>query len=137
MQVSAAQAASAWDLDLPVYFDFMEDLQGQGLQTAIIAMNGGDITRDEIYGAIKRGFPVIAIEGSLRETDAFIKAARDGDWSATAAEFKVKQLGKGLPAADVDAKVVIVNGCKAIWPASTPRRSPSCRSTTAPPCAQR
>lgn len=115
VQVSAAQAASAWDLDLPVYFDFMEDLQGQGFKTAIIAMNGGDITRDEIYGAIKRGFPVIAIEGSLRETDAFIKAARDGDWSATAAEFKAKQLSKGLPAADVDAKVeAIVNGCKAI-----------------------
>ncbi len=122
VQVSAAQAASAWDLDLPVYFSFMEDLVAQSYKAGVIAMNGGDITRDEIYRGLELGFPVIAIDGSLRETDAFVKAV-GGDWSATAAEFKAKQLGKGLPAEDVDAKVTaIVDKCKAILAKADPAK---------------
>lgn len=72
-----------WDGDLDIYLTLLEGWQMAGFKTAIIAMNGGGVTRDEIYGALKRGIPVIAVEGSLRETDAFIKAWRDGDWSAT------------------------------------------------------
>lgn len=72
-----------WDGDLDVYLTLMEGWKIAGFKTAIIAMNGGGVTRDEIYKAIKRGIPVIAVEGSLRETDVFIKAWRDGDWSET------------------------------------------------------
>lgn len=89
MQKSASQLMD-WDGDVPVYFDFMADLKDAGFQTAVITLNGGDITRDEIYGALSRGIPVIAVEGSLRETDAFIKAFRDGDWSDTCAEKRAK-----------------------------------------------
>lgn len=113
VQVSAAQKAQAWDLDLPVYFDFMENLAEQGWKAALIALNGGEITRDEIYGALRRGIAVIVVEGSLRESDAFVKAFRDGDWSYTAAEFKAKQLAKGTPAQAVEQKVAaIVADCK-------------------------
>jgi hypothetical protein len=115
VQKSAAEAASDWDLDLPVYFAFMEDLVEQDFKAAIIAMNGGDITRNEIYEALSRGFHVIVIEGSLRESDAFVAAFRDGNWDLTAAEWKAKQLGKGLDAADVEKKwTAIVDGCKAV-----------------------
>ncbi|MBI5171727.1 MAG: hypothetical protein SFV17_07295 [Candidatus Obscuribacter sp.] len=115
VQVSAAQKASAWDLDVPVYFQFMQDLMEQGWGTALIALNGGEITRDEIYGALKRGIPVIAVEGSLRETDAFIKAYRDGDWTYTCSEYRAKQLAKGLPQADIEARITsVIADCQAV-----------------------
>lgn len=72
-----------WDGDVDLYMTLMEGWKIAGFNTAVIAMNGGGITRDEIYGALKRQIPVIAVEGSLRETDAFIKAWRDDDWSDT------------------------------------------------------
>ncbi len=101
MQKSASQLMD-WDGDVPVYFDFMGDLKDAGFQTGVITLNGGDITRDEIYGALSRGIPVIAVEGSLRETDAFIKAFRDGDWSDTCAEKRAKLIkgGKDTKACD-------------------------------------
>ena len=58
----------------------------------MIALNGGEITRDEIYGALKRGIPVIVVEGSLRETDAFIKAYRDGDWTYVEVDYNSGRL---------------------------------------------
>jgi hypothetical protein len=113
MQKSASQLMD-WDGDVPVYFDFMADLKEAGFKTAVITINGGDITRDEIYGALIRGIPVIAVEGSLRETDAFIKAFRDGDWSDTCAEKRAKLVAR---------------------PAKTPRlvttSSPSCQKIVA------
>jgi hypothetical protein len=110
MQKSASELMD-WDGDVPVYFDFMADLKDAGFQTAVITLNGGDITRDEIYGALSRGIPVIAVEGSLRETDAFIKAFRDGDWSDTCAEKRAK-----LVKANKDTKPCddIVAGCQKI-----------------------
>lgn len=72
-----------WNGDLETYLTLLEGWQQAGYKVAIIAMNGGGVTRDEIYGALKRGIHVIAVEGSLRETDAFVKAWRDGDWSDT------------------------------------------------------
>ena len=71
-----------WDGDVELYLTMMEGYKMVGFATAIIALNGGAITRNEIYGALRRKIPVIAIEGTLRETDAFCKATR-GDWSAT------------------------------------------------------
>lgn len=115
VQVSAAQKASAWDLDVPVYFQFMQDLMEHGWRAALIALNGGEITRDEIYGALKRGIPVIAVEGSLRETDAFIKAYRDGDWSFTCSEYRTKQLAKGLAQTDVEARIAsVIADCRSV-----------------------
>ena len=67
-----------WDGDLELYLTLMEGWQLAGFKVAVIAMNGGDVTRDEIYGALKRDIPVIAVEGSLRETDKFIEAFRAG-----------------------------------------------------------
>jgi hypothetical protein len=96
-----------WDGDLELYLTLMEGWKDAGFNVAIIAMNGGDVTRDEIYGALKRGIPVIVVEGSLREADAFVKAFRDGDFSATAAELRAK---KPENAAKADA---IAARCKA------------------------
>src|SRR5262249_45016149 len=69
-----------WDGDLEVYLTLMEGWQSAGFQVAILAMNGGDVTRDEIYQALKRGIPVIVVEGSLREADAFVRAFNTGDF---------------------------------------------------------
>jgi len=110
IQINASQQMD-WDGDLPIYFGFMEDLQEAGYKAAIISLNGGDITRDEIYGALKRGIAVIAVEGSLRETDAFIKAFRDGDWSETASEKRAKLVKAGKDTAVCDT---IVADCKAV-----------------------
>lgn len=96
-----------WDGDLELYLTLMEGWQMAGFKTAIIAMNGGDVTRDEIYGALKRRIPVIAVEGSLRETDAFIAAFRDGDWSKTAFELRTKLVGKGKDTKPADDAVAV------------------------------
>ncbi|MBL8083361.1 MAG: hypothetical protein JNN26_12155 [Candidatus Obscuribacter sp.] len=115
VQESASVNAGAWDLDVPDYFDFMESLKEQGWPAGLVLLNGGDITRDEIYIALKRGFHVTVVEGSGREVDAFVKAYRDGDWSLTCAEFKEKQLAKGRDIADVDAQVKKVHdACKEV-----------------------
>jgi hypothetical protein len=110
IQLSASERMK-WDGDVAVYFDFMADLKEAGFQTAVITLNGGDITRDEIYGALSRGIPVIAVEGSLRETDAFIKAYRDGDWSDTCAEMRTKLVKAGKNTKPCDE---IVAACKEI-----------------------
>jgi hypothetical protein len=110
MQVSASQRMG-WDGDVPTYLDFMEELMEAGYKGGIISLNGGDITRDEIYGALSRGIPVIAVEGSLRETDAFIMAFRDGDWSATCAEKRAKLIKAGKDPAECDT---IVAACQEI-----------------------
>jgi hypothetical protein len=83
-----------WNGDLELYLTLMEGWQMVGLKTGIIAMNGGDVTREEIYGALKRRIPVIAIEGSGRECDAFIAAFRHGDFSLTAGEMRAKLKSK-------------------------------------------
>lgn len=113
VQIDAATAAG-WDADLPTYFNFMSNLKEADFIPAIIAMNGGDITRDEIYEAINRGFSIIAVEGSLRETDAFIAAFRDGDWSLTCAEQRAKLVTRGKSEAEIaDIIDPIVAKCKA------------------------
>lgn len=98
-----------WDGDLELYLTLMEGWKSAGFATAIIAMNGGDVTRDEIYKALARGIPVIAVEGSLRETDAFIKAFRDGDFSATAAEMRAKLESKSKSTEPADK---VVEACE-------------------------
>lgn len=96
-----------WDGDLDLYLTLMEGWKSAGFNVAIIAINGGDVTRDEIYDALKRGIPVIVVEGSLREADAFVKAFRDGDFSATAAELRAKK------PENADKADAIVAACKA------------------------
>jgi hypothetical protein len=96
-----------WDGDLELYLTLLEGWQSVGFKVAVLAINGGDVTRDEIYRALKRNIPVIVVEGSLREADAFVKAFRDGDWSLTAAELRAKKPENG-PKADA-----IVAECQA------------------------
>lgn len=99
-----------WNGDLELYLTLMEGWKMVGFSTAIITMNGGDVTREEIYGALKRGLPVIAVEGSGRETDAFIQAFRTGDFSGTAGEMRAKLKSKGKSEEPADA---IVAQCRA------------------------
>ena len=98
-----------WDGDLEVYLKLLEGWQMVGFKCAVIALNGGDVTRDEIYGALARQLPVIVVEGSGREADAFVKAFRDGDWAATAGEMRAKLASRGKSEAPADA---IVSACK-------------------------
>jgi len=78
-----ASDALDWDGDLDTYFTLMTGWKDAGFKVAIIALNGGGVTKKEIYGALSRGIPVIAVEGSLRETDEFIKAFRAGTAKVT------------------------------------------------------
>lgn len=64
-----------WDGDLNAYFDLMEKWRQYADFTALglIAWNGGDITKDEIYRAAKKGWPVMLVQGSGRATDEVIE----------------------------------------------------------------
>lgn len=84
-----------WDGDLNLYLGLMEGWQSAGFATAIIVMNGGDVTRREIFQALQRRIPVVLIEGSGRECDGFIKAFRDGDTSVMGAETRKNLAAKG------------------------------------------
>ncbi len=72
-----------WDGDLALYLTLLEGWSRAGFAVAVIAINGGAVTKAEIYGALSRGIPVIAVEGSLRETDVFIQALRQGKTEQT------------------------------------------------------
>ena len=103
-----------WDGDLELYLTLLEGYLAIGKKVASIVLNGGKVTRDEIYGALKRRIPVICVEGSLRECDAFITAFRSGDFSATAAEEKAAMVKKNkLQPAEIDAAIAAIhNQCR-------------------------
>jgi len=103
-----------WDGDLELYLTLLEGWKMAGKKVAIIVLNGGKVTRDEIYKALKRQIPVVVVEGSLRECDAFIKAFRSGDYSDTAAEEKAALVKKGkLSAAEIDTAIGAIHAqCK-------------------------
>ncbi|MBU6455206.1 MAG: hypothetical protein KGS72_25780 [Cyanobacteria bacterium REEB67] len=108
VQQNAADVLN-WDGDLDVYLGLLEGWQSVGFKVGIIALNGGDVTRDEIYKALARKIPVIVVEKSGREADAFIKAFRDGDFSATAAEMRANLVKKNKSEAAADE---VVAACK-------------------------
>lgn len=72
-----------WDLDVPMYFKLMENWGTYAgfTRLGLVTWNGGDITRDEIIGSAKRGWPTILVKGSGRVTDEVITAleTREGD----------------------------------------------------------
>jgi len=98
-----------WNGDLDVYLGLLEGWKMVGFKTAVIAMNGGDVTREEIYGALKRQIATIVVRDSGREADAFIAAFEKGDFSATAGEMRAKLAGKGKSEQPADD---IVAACK-------------------------
>lgn len=94
-----------WDGDLAIYLGLMEGWLSAGFATAIVVMNGGDVTRREIFQALQRRIPVVVIEGSGREADAFVKAFRDGDTSLLGAETKANLVKKSKPTTAHDAEI--------------------------------
>ncbi|MBY0359698.1 MAG: hypothetical protein K2W82_16975 [Candidatus Obscuribacterales bacterium] len=104
-QPSVLDEVFDWDGDLDLYLGMMEGWQQAGFKTGVLVLNGGDVSRREIYKALKLGLPVIVIEGSGREADAFVKAYRDGDFSLTGAETRAKLVSKQKSTADIDAEV--------------------------------
>lgn len=100
-----------WDGDLVTYLDMMKTWQDAGFRTMIEVINGGDVTRDEIYGGLARGIPVLVLKGSLREADAFIAAVDKGDWTLTAKEMRDKLVSKNADTKPVDE---IIAKCQAI-----------------------
>jgi hypothetical protein len=98
-----------WNGDLETYLKLLEGWQMVGFKTAVITMNGGDVTREEIYGALAKKIPVIVVRDSGREADAFIEAFEKGDFTKTAAEMRAKLASKGKSEAPADE---IVAACK-------------------------
>jgi len=98
-----------WNGDLDTYLKLLEGWQMVGFKVAVITMNGGDVTREEIYGALGRKIPVIVVRDSGREADAFIEAFEKGDYTKTAAEKRAGLVSKGKSEAPADE---IVAACK-------------------------
>lgn len=95
-----------WDGDLKQRFAIIDLLSDW--TKAYVIINGGGVTRDEAYMAIRAGIPVIVARGSKREADALV-AALDGDWSLTAKEERDKATGK-LEGAALDAAIAKIDG---------------------------
>lgn len=78
-----AEGKLDWDGDLPVYFTMMEQLRSHAGFTALglISWNGGEVTRKEIIGSVRRGWPTILIRGSGRVTDEIICSIEKNDFS--------------------------------------------------------
>lgn len=101
VQVDPADIAeSDWSKDVVPYLNLMQSWQKQGVKVAVVAFNGGAVTKDEIYLALERGIPVIAVRGSGRETDVFIDAFEKGT-----ATVKDAATGDDVP---VDASLVSI-----------------------------
>lgn len=67
-----------WGKDVLPYLKLMQSWKRAGINVAVIACNGGGVTKKEIYWALEHGVPVIAIKGSGRQTDAFIDLFQQG-----------------------------------------------------------
>jgi hypothetical protein len=99
----SAGTSGDWDCDVPEYRSWLTGWRDvAGFKVNNTCLNGGDITRDEIYDGILDGLPTIVVKGSGREADAFVLAFQNGDFSATAAELRAK---KGDAKADAAVKV--------------------------------
>lgn len=80
MQKDAADIAeSDWSKDVIPYLNLMVSWQKQGVMVAVVAFDGGGATKKEIYWALERQIPVIAVRGSGRQSDAFIEAFEKGE----------------------------------------------------------
>ncbi len=76
-----SDAYLGWNGDLTKRFSFFEELLELGYKVGIVIFNGGDVTTEEIYLALKLtklGAHLFVVEGSGREADKFIKTWRDG-----------------------------------------------------------
>jgi hypothetical protein len=75
VQLNASETTADWGLDLPGYFDLMDDLRGdtgdEQMATGLIVWGGGAVTAREIMEAVTRGHPVAVIAGSGRFADSF------------------------------------------------------------------
>lgn len=99
-----------WDADVPEYRTWLTGLRDMaGFAVAQVAINGGDITRDEIYDGLLAGIPTIILKGSGREADAAVAAMERGDWSLTAAELRSKKGDTVADAAVEAAKAKLGN----------------------------
>jgi SLOG in TRPM, prokaryote len=87
VQANASDAAS-WDSDLEIYLEHMVALRDQGGWTvAVVVFNGGGVTKKEIKGALKRGIPVIVVNGTGRAADQFASEFRAGQFGADFADI--------------------------------------------------
>lgn len=105
----SASDVLGWDGDLKQRFAVLDMLEDW--RQAYLIINGGAVTRDEAYMALKRDMPVIVARGSGREADALILAAEEGDFSLTAKEDRDKAGTDTDKIKKVDA---IVDECRAI-----------------------
>jgi hypothetical protein len=80
LQKDAADIAeSDWSKDVIPYLNLMAAWQKKGVKVAVVAFNGGGVTKKEIYWALERQIPVIAVRGSGRQTDVFIDLFEKGE----------------------------------------------------------
>ncbi len=113
-------AAPDWDYDLELYLGLMKGwmtLSGNPIRGLVVGANGGKVARREFYGALRLGIPLIVLEGSKRESDAFVAAFRHGDWTNTGIEerqaLEQKRDKQGAPAGDKDKAAAALDVLKA------------------------
>lgn len=83
-----------WDGDLEAYLDYLENLRRDaGYAVAVIAFNGGGVTKKEIEGALRRSIPVIVVVESGRAADEFASQynGEEGTFDAGLIEKAKKQ----------------------------------------------
>jgi len=78
---NGADGKGDWDGDVDVAFRLMDNWINYAGFTAMgeIAWNGGDITKDEVIRAAKRGWPSIVINGSGRAADEIAAKIASGN----------------------------------------------------------
>jgi hypothetical protein len=71
-----AESKMDWDGDVPVYIRIMDNWKTYAgfSHLGLVTWNGGDITRAEIEKSIKQGWTTILVQGTGRETDAYVVA---------------------------------------------------------------
>ena len=79
VQVTASQTTDDHGLDVPLYFDHMDDMREEGAATGLWIWGGGRVTTQEITLALKRGHPCAVVKGSGRIADALASWVKQSD----------------------------------------------------------
>lgn len=99
---NSASSFQGWDGDVRWYISALESCQKHSYKTAIIAVNGGDVTKDEALLALSKGIPVILAEGSQRAADELVAAFKSGNLAAAFEEQYAAAFKRGLLDPDKD-----------------------------------
>lgn len=98
----SADQFHGWDGDVRLYIDAFQACQRHGFKTALVVINGGDVTKDEALLALSKNIPVVLVEGSQRAADELVQAAKSGDPATAFKALYEDAFKRGLLNPDTD-----------------------------------